>query len=167
MLADEINPSNIRTFPTTLSPFAEKGGKLINYHGGQDQQITSFETVRFYNHLARGMSASSADLDKFYRFFRISGMGHCNSGPGAWVFGQAGGAPSTGIDFEPEGNVLAAMVAWVEKGHAPDTMMGTKFVNDDPKQGIAFQRRHCRYPRRNTYVGGNYTDPSSWECRYI
>lgn len=167
MLADEINPAGIRTWPTTLSPYAKRGGKLITYHGGQDNQISSFNSARFYNHLVRGMSASSHDMDAFYRYFRISGMFHCSTGPGAWVFGQSGGAASTGIDFAPAGNALAALVAWVEKGQAPVTMEGTKFKNDDPKQGVMFKRKHCRYPLRNTYMSGNSSDPSNWECRSI
>lgn len=31
-------------------------------------------------------------------------------------------------------------------------------MNDDPKQGVEYQRNHCRYPLRNVYVGpGNDT----------
>ncbi|KAF2101984.1 tannase and feruloyl esterase [Rhizodiscina lignyota] len=165
MLADEINPSDIRTWPSTLAPFAERGGKIITYHGQQDNQISCFNSNRFYNHLSTGMSASSRDMDSFYRFFRISGMFHCNTGPGAWVFGQSGNAPSAGIGFHPKSNALAALVDWVENGNAPITMEGTKFVNDDPKQGVMFRRKHCRYPLRNTYKGGDASNPSNWECR--
>jgi hypothetical protein len=110
------------------------------------------------------MQASTSDLDEFFRFFRISGMFHCNSGPGAWVVGQGGADSAAGIGFTPDKNVLAALVAWVENGTAPDTIKGTKFVNDDPTQGISFQRDHCRYPLRNTYLGGNSSLPASWAC---
>ena len=72
-------------------------------------------------------------------------MFHCNSGPGAWVFGQGGSASAAGIPFESANNVLAAIVDWVEKGVAPDTIEGTKFVNDTVSLGVAFQRRHCRW----------------------
>lgn len=90
------------------------------------------------------MQASPAELDQFFRFFRISGMFHCSDGPGAWVFGQAGNAPAQGIPFTAENNILAAIVDWVENGNAPDTIEGTKFVNDEPSSGISFQRKHCR-----------------------
>ena len=57
------------------------------------------------------------------------------------------------------------MVDWVENGNAPDTVTGTKYVNDDPSQGVAFKRNHCRYPLRNVYVGPqSYTDPDAWKC---
>ena len=90
------------------------------------------------------MKATPSELDEFLRFFRISGMFHCNSGPGAWVFGQGGASAAAGVPFEKENNVLAAMVAWVEHGMAPDTIEGTKFVNDTISRGISFKRKHCR-----------------------
>ncbi|QKX58423.1 uncharacterized protein TRUGW13939_05545 [Talaromyces rugulosus] len=162
--AEALNPGDIRTWPHSLATFKSKGGKILSFHGQQDNQITSFNTPRFYDRLMRGMHASTSDLDEFFRFFRISGMFHCNSGPGAWVVGQGGADAAAGIGFTPDKNVLAALVAWVENGTAPDTIKGTKFVNDDPTQGISFQRDHCRYPLRNTYQGGNSSLPASWAC---
>ncbi|KAF1952326.1 tannase and feruloyl esterase [Byssothecium circinans] len=142
-------------------------GKTIAYHGLQDQQITSFQGIRFYDHLRRGMSKTPSELDDFYRFFRISGMFHCNAGPGAWVFGQGGSGSAAGIPFEAEENVLAAIVDWVEKGKAPEGITGTKFVEDDAAKGVSFKRRHCKYPSRNTYVGGDPGEVRSWGCRDV
>jgi feruloyl esterase len=173
-LADALNPMDIRTWPTRqLESFfriSDKtashpvGRKLITYHGGQDNQITSFDTERFYNHLQTAMQASSAELDSYFRFFRIPGMFHCSSGPGAWVVGQAGSSSSKGLPFDPKVNVLAALVEWVERGVPPETIGGTKFVDDNVSKGVQYTRRHCRYPRRITYTGGNATLESSWAC---
>lgn len=112
---------------------------MISYHGGQDNQITSFNTARFYDR----MGEADRNLNNWYRFFRVSGMFHCNSGPGAWVLGQGGGASAAGIPFEADQNVFAAIVQWVEKGVAPTGLKGTKFVNDTISLGIDFQRTHC------------------------
>lgn len=71
-------------------------------------------------------------------------MFHCNSGPGAWVLGQGGGAPAIGVQFAAEQNVLAALVAWVEEGIAPEAIGGVKFVDDVVERGVAMERRHCR-----------------------
>ena len=117
---------------------------MLVYHGGQDNQITSFNTERFYEHLSCGMNASSKELDDFFRFFRIPGMFHCNSGPGAWVVGQGGGASAKGVPFKSANNVLAALVRWVENGTAVKDIIGTKFVNDTVDLGIASQHRHCK-----------------------
>lgn len=71
-------------------------------------------------------------------------MFHCNSGPGAWVIGQGGGSSAAGIPFTREQNVLAALVAWVEGDEAPETIGGTRFVEDDPGLGEERRREHCR-----------------------
>ncbi|KAM5438256.1 putative feruloyl esterase [Microsporum ferrugineum] len=60
-----------------------------------------------------------------------------------------GGATSEGIEFKEENNALAALVDWVEKGVAPDTLEGVKFEDDEITSGVSLRRRHCRYPRRN------------------
>ncbi|KAJ6780226.1 hypothetical protein PWT90_01953 [Aphanocladium album] len=151
---DDANPGNLRTYPASLARFQSRGGKAIVYHGGQDNQITSFKSELFYERLARNHGGGGGgDLDSWYRFFRISGMLHCSGGPGAWVLGQGGdGAGATPGGFDPDTNVLAAAVAWVEDGRAPETAMGTKYVNDTVSLGVDFQRRHCRYPKAQTDV---------------
>lgn len=144
-VADDLNPQNIRTWPNDLSNYEKRGGKIITFHGQQDGKITSFNTERFYNHLATAMNMTSSELDNFFRYFRISGMSHCSSGPGAWAFGQ-GGSPSPAMTpFNGNENILAALVAWVEHGVAPETITGTKYVDDNPELGISFQRSHCRF----------------------
>lgn len=118
---------------------------MILFHGGQDNQITSFNTERFYNYFSRGTHATSDELDVFFRFFRVPGMFHCNSGPGGWVIGQGGGAAAAGVPFDSANNVLAAVVRWVEKGAAVEDIVGTKFLNDSVDLGVDFQHRHCKY----------------------
>jgi feruloyl esterase len=104
-------------------------------------------------------------MDEWARFFRISGMFHCSSGPGAWVFGQGGNAAQAGVAYDEQHNVLKAMVNWVEKGVAPNSIEGTKLVNDTVALDVDFMRRHCKFPAGNTYV---YGAGSAWKvvaCR--
>lgn len=164
----DVNAGNIRTWPNTLSNFQSKGGKMVIYHGSQDNQISSFNTPRFYEYLQSGMGYSTSQMDDFLRAFRISGLFHCNGGPGAWVIGQGGGTPGLGL-FDRQHNVLAAVVDWFEQGIAPETITGTKFLNDTVSLGVSYTRSHCRWPFRNVYLGGGL-DPdeaTSWECQQI
>ncbi|KAF1938514.1 tannase and feruloyl esterase [Clathrospora elynae] len=161
--AEALNPGDIRTYPSKLRKFERRGAKLLMYHGQQDNQITSFNSNRFYEHM-RG-SRGYAEMDEWVRFFRVSGMFHCSSGPGAWVLGQGGNAAQAGVGFNAQHNVLKAMADWVEKGVAPAYIEGTKFVNDTVTLGVDFTRRHCKYPARNTFIGGDYKDAASWECQ--
>lgn len=93
-----------------------------------DSIITSTNSPRYYDHVARSMGLPSSELDSFYRFFRIGGMDHCSGGVGAWQIGQTSAGATT---LEPQRNLLLRMVEWVEKGdgHAPVTVTGVKYVN--------------------------------------
>jgi feruloyl esterase len=135
----DSNPFNIQTFPSQLDAFRAAGSKIITYHGGQDQQITSFITSKWYDDLLAG-GRGATDWDQFIRFFPISGMDHCAGGPGAWMIGQNAGM----VPFDASHNVLAAIVEWVEHGNSPDTIEGTKYIRDSATSGISFTRRHCR-----------------------
>ena len=158
------NPGNISSFDANLTPFKNSGGKILTYQGMQDQVITSDQSARWYQRIAQTMSLPPSDLDDFYRYFRVSGMGHCAGGPGAWNIGQVqSGDPNT---YTAQDNALIAIVQWVEKGVAPEFMRGTKFVNDTAALGVQFTRKHCKYPARNMYVGEgqNYGNESNWKC---
>ncbi|EOA90253.1 uncharacterized protein SETTUDRAFT_103261 [Exserohilum turcica Et28A] len=163
--AERLNPAGMRTYPAALPAFERRGGKALVYHGQQDNQISAFSTNAFYEHLRGARRRTYADMQRWVRLFRISGMFHCSGGPGAWVLGQGGNAAQQGVPFEAPYNLLAALVRWVEHGVAPEYVEGTKFVNDSVEAGVDFTRRHCMYPARNTYVGGDYKKPESWECR--
>jgi feruloyl esterase len=155
------NPYNIQTWEGDLSPFQKSGGKVLHYHGMQDQLISSEDSKVYYSHVADTMRLPPSALDEFYRFFTVSGMAHCGHGDGAYGIGQGAG---TYAGSDPEDNVLMAMVKWVEEGVAPETIRGSKFA-DGPGTKVEYRRKHCRYPRRNIHVGpGNYTDENSWRC---
>ncbi|KAF2758841.1 tannase and feruloyl esterase [Pseudovirgaria hyperparasitica] len=151
----------ISTWKGDLTAFQQRGGKVLTYHGTVDSLISLDNSARYYEHVSRTMSLPSSALDHFYRYFRISGMAHCSGGPGAWQIGNQAVGNAT---LEAEGNVLMAMVRWVEEGVGPETVTGTKFVNDSKVLGVEFRRRHCRYPQRNVFQGGDAKSADSWRC---
>ena len=162
--ADDLDAyhGNASSFSGDLSAFHAAGGKLMMHHGMQDHVITGEQSMRYYLHVAKSMGLSDADLDKFFRLFRISGAGHCESGVGAWMFGQ------NAASKHASDNIIWDLVKWVETGNAPEALVGTKFVDDDSSKGMEFQRRHCRFPYRTTYNGhGNPNSTRSWSCEYI
>jgi hypothetical protein len=74
-------------------------------------------------------------------------MQYCAGGPGPSFFGQFGDAPSNG----PEDSAYAALEHWMEKGIAPSHLIATKYVDDNPAQGISMTRLLCAYPQVAKY----------------
>ncbi|KAJ6569735.1 tannase and feruloyl esterase [Mycena vulgaris] len=137
---DSIDPGGIATFDGDLSAFRNGGGKFLTYHGRRDPVVSSTNSKRVYDLISHTLSLPL--LDDFYRLFLIPGMGHCSGGLGAPSFGQSGGL---NVVNDTSHNILLALVDWVERGVAPDTIVGSG------ENGT--MRTHCRYPMRSVFNG--------------
>ena len=124
------------TVSTDLSTFAGHGGKLIFYHGLSDPWFSPLDTLAYYERLG--------NVSGWSRLYLVPGMGHC----------QGGTATLDHFD------ALSAMVDWVEKGVAPDSITAT---------GKAFPGRSrplCTWPKYARYKGqGDTEDAKNFECR--
>lgn len=161
--ANDLNPADVDSWNGNLSAFQAHGGKILHYHGQEDQIISSLNSNRYYDHVSDTMAMPPSELDSFYRFFRVSGMYHCRSGEGAHNIGNL--AANLGPTMDSQNNVLLRIVDWVENGAAPETITGTRYVNDTVGLGVELVRDHCRYPLRNVCVDpGNYMEAGAWKC---
>ncbi|KAK6543896.1 Tannase and feruloyl esterase [Orbilia ellipsospora] len=155
----------ISTWKPDLSNLQKKGVKLLTYHGLMDGAISSENSYRYYDHVSRSMGLPSNKLDEFYRFFPISGLGHCGEGDGAWFIGGSA-QPSqvlaaTGQSYDQEHGVLMDLVRWVENGTAPERVRG-RSISANGKQMV---RDHCKFPLTNKYLGsGDANLETSWGC---
>jgi len=100
-------------------------------------------------------------LQSFYRLFMVPGMAHCGGGAGPNAFGNGVNGPV----LDAWHDLLIALDRWVEQGVAPDQIIATKYVNDQPASGIAFQRPLCPFPQVARYNGsGDPTSASGFTC---
>jgi feruloyl esterase len=144
-----------------LSRFQGAGGKLVLYQGWADPLIPGYTAINYWQALKR---ADANGLTDYARLYMVPGMWHCDGGPGANVFGGQDQVPPP-KPGDPTDDALAALIAWVENGVAPGQIIATKYVNDVPAEGIAFQRPLCPYPNHAAYSGtGDVNDPASFEC---
>jgi hypothetical protein len=149
-----------------LRRFAARGGKLIQYHGLNDPAIAPY-SINYYESVLgfeeRGGAADPVrQVQEFFRFYAVPGMGHCTGGPGANAFGQQG---SPTVPADAEHNALLALQRWVEEGMAPDFIIATKYQGDAAANGVAFTRPLCPYPQIATYTGeGDPKDAASFRC---
>ncbi|KAF2140705.1 uncharacterized protein K452DRAFT_288794 [Aplosporella prunicola CBS 121167] len=165
-----------------LADFADKGGKLLHYHGWADALIPTRFSTHFHSQVQRALSARDAPLEDWYRFFLIPGMQHCSGTPedmaAPWYIGganQAGefnaGAGARGVPgcTDAKHDALLALVAWVEQGQAVDQIVATKFVDEtNLEKGVKRQRPICAWPKEATYTGeGDVNSVESWECKKL
>lgn len=161
--AVDVNPGQVNTDGTDLSAFRAKGGKLIAYHGRNDETVTSALSAWHFSGVQATLNASLAKMHYFYRLFYVPGMHHCSGGPGAWNIGQTW--PLAEQLRDGKHNILLALVEWVEEGRRPDSVVGTKFDNDEVENGIEKQRALCVYPQKSTWnKKGDPSRASSWTC---
>ncbi len=94
--------------------------------------------------------------------FLAPGVGHCNGGPGPNAFGISGQPP---VPYDDRHSLIAALDRWVTRGVPPSRIIATKFVNDDPSQGIATTRPLCPYPQVAIYAGhGDTNSAGNFRC---
>ncbi|KAJ4357379.1 Feruloyl esterase [Didymosphaeria variabile] len=161
-------PDELRPLNADLKAFRARGGKILHWHGSSDPLISILNSDHYYDSVVNTTGDEDAStIDDFYRYFRLSGTGHCDGrGPGADYVGQDDrGQPDK---MKPEENVLLALAGWVEHGEAPEMLRGVKWVDDDPDKGVELARRHCRYPYANRYQGsGDGKDEDGWVCEEL
>ena len=143
---------------TDLSAFG-KHHRMLMYAGYADPLIPSATAIDYYNAVAAG----DAGVGSYLRLFMAPGVWHCGGGPGANAFGNLSSTLPP-LVLNPTDDALAALMGWVEQGTAPTQITATKYVNDDPNQGIAFQRPLCLYPAHSQYNGGSATSAASFTC---
>ncbi len=163
IFADEGVGPIINSIDPDLRPFRSHGGKMIHYVGWADSAIAPINSVNYYNQVKQASSHGPGfqDLQSFYRLFMVPGMAHCSGGPGPNAFGNGVNGPVLDAGHD----LLIALDRWVQQGIAPDQFTATKYVNDTPTNGIAFQRPLCPFPQVARYNGsGDPTSASSFAC---
>jgi len=134
-----------------LSAFRQRGGKLLQYHGWNDQLISAQNSIDYYESVLgyfgrdkKDRTKTLADVQSFYRLYMAPGMAHCSGGTG----------PNT---FEMQ----TVMEQWVEAGKAPEEIVATHAIN-----GVVDRSRPlCPYPKVAVYKGkGDTNDASSFVC---
>jgi len=137
-----INGNNSSNDPN-LSPFSKSGGKMIVWHGLADNLIPPKGTLMYRQRVEALLGGTDA-VNDFWRLFFVPGVSHRGGGYGP-------------VPTDP----LAAVVAWVENGTAPDTL-AAQYV--DPS-GATVNHDICKYPLVSRYDGkGDPKVASSYTC---
>ncbi|MGM9486156.1 tannase/feruloyl esterase family alpha/beta hydrolase [Ideonella sp. YS5] len=141
--------------PSDLGKLKNRGAKMMIYHGTADPIFSSDDTTTFYENLR---TANSGDASNFARFYRVPGMNHCAGGPATDQF-----------------DMLKPLVAWVERGEAPDQVLANVRGTGNPGGANADvpatwsplrSRPLCAYPKVARYLGnGSQELAENFSCQ--
>ncbi len=144
-----LDPASYRLGPildstnADLSAFKGLGGKLVLWHGWNDQNIAPRNSINYYNSVMDVMG-SKAETQNFLRLFMAPGMEHCQGGVGPNTFDS-----------------LTPLTQWVEYGTAPTQIIASHST------GTVIDRTRplCPYPQVAKYTGsGSINDAANFSC---
>jgi feruloyl esterase len=127
-----------------LKPFYDRGGKIIQYHGWADPQISPGSSVTYYENVAKA-NGGIGKVQQNHRLFLVPGMAHCGGGDGTSSF-----------------DMFSALTQWVEQGKAPDRIEAARTRNGATDR----TRPLCPYPQTAQYKGsGSIDESANFVCR--
>ena len=124
-----------------LSRFRKSGGKLIMTYGWADQILQPMMGVNYYEAVVAKNGRSTTD---FARLFMMPGVAHCGGGIGP-----------------DRVDAVTAVIDWVEKNKAPDSLLASKVTNGT----VVRTRPLCPYPQVARYKGqGSIDEAANFSC---
>jgi feruloyl esterase len=143
-LSDKMDNGTLAATNPDLKAFVGRGGKLLLYHGWNDQLIAPRNTINYYRSVTDVLGGSSKTMASV-RLFMAPGMNHCSGGDGPSTF-----------------DMVSAIDQWVEHKKAPEQIAVTHMTNGATDR----TRPLCPYPQVAHYKGsGSTEDANNFVCK--
>jgi feruloyl esterase len=143
--AERIGRGTLAPVSPDLTAFAQRGGKLLMYHGWADPAIPGQATVDYYMTALATSKAPDANRS-WVTLFMVPGMGHgLGTGEGPNVF-----------------DMMSPLDVWVTAGKPPDRVVASHKTGEK----VDRTRPLCAYPQVARYTGsGSIDDAANFVCR--
>jgi feruloyl esterase len=133
----------LNTASPNLKPFFARGGKLLMYHGWNDQQVPASSSVNYFSRVVEAVGKDA--VGKSIQLYMVPGMNHCQGGVGTDTFDK-----------------VAAIEQWMAQGRAPEQIVASHAVDGK----VDRTRPLCPYPQVAVYKGsGSINEASNFSCR--
>lgn len=131
--------SYLNSNSTDFEKFKARGGKMIIYHGWNDESVSTFSTIQYFNKIKQ----TDPGVDDYIKLYLIPGMQHCIT---------TGTGPAD-VDW------LAYLSDWVENGKVPHKIVLSKAEDES----VIMTRPVFPYPSIASYKGaGDPNDQNSY-----
>ena len=132
--------------PTNLDTLMDRGAKMIVIHGASDGVFSPDDTAAWYEDVD---DRYRGNAEGFVRYYEVPGMGHVAGGPAT-----------------DQHQALAALIAWVEQGTAPDLVASVNPTNNEIPAGWSLTRTRPlgAYPSIAQYTSGDPESAASFLC---
>ena len=147
-LSPDLNANN-----PDLTPFYQRGGKMLAFSGSADPCVPYPDAIKYYNRVCDTMGGYET-VKSFFKYFLLPGKDHGNSGRGVneiW-------------SNNDEHELLHALREWQEKGIEPEYILGVRVEYDTKKEEPTFVRKVYPYSADNQEEV-NY--PKSCDIKYL
>lgn len=131
----DSNPGQTIQSKKDISEFLKAGGKLMHYHGLEDQLNPAGISRIYYDGVKDEVEGHL--IDNGYRLYFVPGMGHCRGGAGPINFGATAQTDDLGaipLDYDPKHDVFLATFKWTEGGDGPTDIVGVGYNSEDTSE---------------------------------
>lgn len=143
-LSDKMDNGTLAATDPDLKTFVGRGGKLLLYHGWNDQLIAPRNTINYYRSVT-DVLGGSAQTSASVRLFMVPGMNHCGGGDGPSTF-----------------DMVRTIDQWVAHRNAPERIAAAHLTNGATDR----TRPLCPYPQVAQYRGtGTTDDATNFVCK--
>jgi feruloyl esterase len=135
-LADRLDGGAMNAIDPDLGAFVKRGGKLLMYHGWNDQLIAPQNTVDYFAEVVKALGGPDKTAESV-RLFMMPGAAHCAGGDGPSNF-----------------DTWTTIEQWVEQRKAPDQIVALRLSGG----AVDRTRPLCPYPQVAMYQGSGDTN---------
>ena len=140
---------DINTDDPDLSAFKARGGKILTWHGLNDEAIPVQGTIDYYEAVVASIGGTAA-VESFLKLYLVPGVGH--------FAGNGTSDPDASPPVVAWGQFYRLLVDWVENGAEP----GRIEIETPPAAPIRIMQPIFPYPKKPKYVGGDPRVSDSW-----
>jgi len=143
--------ADVSSVDPDLSAFRRRGGKMLSWHGWNDEAIPVQSTIQYYDKVVEAMGGL-ANVQSFFKLYLVPGGGHMSP--------HGTSNPNANPPAVAPGQFYRLLVEWVENGVEP----GCVEIASPMPGPVRITQPICPYPQKVSYTGGDPFAAAGYTC---